>query len=479
MSLEKQIEDRKRKLKELKEKGIEPYPHKYEFTARASEIKQRFEDFQDKQVRIAGRTVSARKHGKTIFSNILDDVNIQIYLRKDTLGDKYDIFELFDIGDFIGVAGKVFKTRTGEITILVEDFTLLSKSLRPLPEKWHGLKDIEARYRQRYIDLIANPVVKETFITRNNVIKIMKDFLNEHGFVEVETPILQPLYGGATARPFTTYHNVLNKELYLRIADELYLKRLIIGGFNKVYEFGKDFRNEGVDRFHNPEFTQLEAYQSYADYFDIMELLEELFERLSSEIKGGLSFEYQGNEINFKRPWKRIKFFEALLQKTGYDFKKKSLDEIQSKAEELNIVVDEGITKGKLYDIIFSKLVQQDCIQPTIVYDYPVELSPLAKRKEKDPGIAERFEPIICGLELGNAFSELNDPIEQRRRFEEQRRLRDLGDEEAHLLDEDFLTALEYGMPPTGGFGLGIDRITMIFTNSPSIRDVILFPQLR
>lgn len=481
MGLKEQIESRRRKVKELRKRSIEPYPYSFPVSVTPEAIKKKPSSYEGSQVTVAGRVISIRKHGKTIFSTIRgEEESIQIYLKYDELGEhKFELFELVDIGDFIGVKGKVFKTKTEEVTIFISDFTLLSKSLRPLPEKWHGLKDIETRTRQRYLDLVVNPEAKSVFKTRRKIIDFVRSFLNQRGYVEVETPVLQPIYGGAAAQPFSTHHRVLDKKLFLRIADELYLKRLIIGGFEKVYEICKDFRNEGMDRYHNPEFTQLEGYQAYSDYMEIMELVEELFKGLSLEIKGDTSFEYLGEKISFERPWKRVQYCETLREKLGKDPQTLSLSELRKAAKDYSLFVEEEVGRAKLIDLLFSKLVQPELIQPTMVYDYPIEISPLAKRKRDDSELTERFEPFICGIELGNAFSELNDPVEQRKRFEEQAKQRELGDLESHPLDEDFLKALEYGMPPTGGFGLGIDRVTMIFTNSSSIRDVILFPLLR
>lgn len=481
MGLREHIDSRKRKIEELRKRNIEPYPYSFSVSATPEAIKDGYSGYEGNEVSVAGRIISIRKHGKAVFATVKgEEESIQIYLKYDEVGaEKFELFEFIDVGDFIGVRGRVFKTRTGEITIATSDFVILSKALRPLPEKWHGLRDIETRTRQRYLDLLVNPKAKEAFKTRSKIIEVIRDFLNRKGYIEVETPILQPIYGGAAARPFSTYHNVLDKKLYLRIADELYLKRLIIGGFPKVYEISKDFRNEGMDRYHNPEFTQLEGYQAYSDYIQIMELIEEFFEELCLKIKGDTSFEYLGKKISFKRPWRRVRYLEILSEKLGKDLRSLSLEEMRDEVKRLSLPVEREAGKSKLIDLLFSKLVQPELIQPTIVHDYPIEMSPLAKRKRGNPELAERFEPFVCGMELGNAFSELNDPLEQRKRFEEQAKLRVFDGEETHPIDEDFLKALEYGMPPTGGFGLGIDRVTMIFTNSRSIRDVILFPLLR
>lgn len=481
--LDWQREQRIRKLEKLRSSGINPYPYKFEVSHSSREIIDDFEalNSSEREVSVAGRLMTIRKHGKVCFAHIQDGTGqIQIYLRVNELGEGLDNFyRFFDIGDFIGVKGTVFRTRTGEVTIQVKDFQLLSKSLRPLPEKWHGLRDKELRYRRRYLDLIMNPQVRETFVTRSRVIQAMRRFLDQRGFLEVETPILQPIYGGASARPFTTYHNALDIDLYLRIADELYLKRLIVGGFERVYEFGKDFRNEGMDRFHNPEFTQLELYQIYADYYDMMEITEEMICTVAEEILGTWVIEYQGERIDLTPPWRRVRFFEAIEEYVGVDLYGKDEVEIRRIGGELGLELGERFGMGKMLDEIYSELVEPRLIQPTFVMDHPVELSPLAKRHREDPRFAERFELVICGKEMGNAFSELNDPLDQRQRFMEQMEMRRQGDEEAQVLDEDFLMALEYGMPPTGGLGLGIDRLVMLFTDSPSIRDVILFPQMR
>lgn len=475
---------RREKLSKLKEKNLNPYPYSFKRTHLSAEIIQNFETLSQnsRTVTVAGRIVTFRYHGKTSFFHLLDNQGkIQVYVKADEIGEeKFSLLDLFDIGDIIGVSGTVFKTKTGEITVRTTDLVMLSKSLRPLPEKWHGLQDKELRYRQRYLDLIATPGVKEIFIKRAKITKAIRNFLDERGFVEVETPILQPMYGGASARPFKTYHNALGTELYLRIADELYLKRLIVGGFEKVYEFCKDFRNEGMDRNHNPEFTMIELYVAYADYNDIMELTENLIVHAAKEALGSSTITYQGNQINLTPPWKRISLYDSIKEKIGKDLSAKSGDEIFEIACDLNLnaKLDKN-NRGKLIEAIFEEKVQPDLIQPTFIIDYPVEMSPLAKRHRTNANLTERFEAFIAAGEVGNAFSELNDPIDQRARFEEQMKLRSLGDEEAQVLDEDFLKALEHGMPPCGGLGIGIDRLTMILTDSTSIRDVILFPQMK
>jgi lysyl-tRNA synthetase class 2 len=475
-----QVKFRKEHLDELKKKGINPYPYKFERTHTTEDLKTKFNSLENKEVSVAGRVMRIRSHGKSTFLDIQDAFDfVQIYFNKDTLSEDYEVVGLLDIGDFIGVKGKLMKTRTGEVTILVEELTVLAKSLHPLPEKWHGLSDREDRYRKRYLDLIANEESGEVFKKRTLIIQEIRNFLNERGFVEVETPILQPQYGGGFAKPFKTYQESLKKDLFLRIAYELYLKRLIIGGMEKVYEIGKDFRNESVDRSHNPEFTMLELYQAYADYYDMMEIVEALFERLMVLFVGSKELEYQGEKVSFKKGWQRLSYYGVLQEKTGIDFKGLSFSEIKKQAKKLNIEIEGLYTSGKVLDAIFSEVVEPTIDKPTFIMDYPKDISPLAKDKRDEEGVVERFEPFLFGMEIGNAYSELNDPIEQRNRFEGQSKLREKGDLETESLDEDFLTAMSYGMPPTGGLGLGIDRIVMILLNQPSIRDVILFPQLK
>ncbi len=474
---------RREKLKKLKERNINPYPYNFKRTHTSSEIIKNFEKLStdETEIKIAGRMISVRLHGKTLFLHLLDGAGkIQVYVKSDEVGkEKFELFDLFDIGDHLGVTGKVFKTRTGEVTIRATDFCILSKSLLPLPEKWHGLQDKEIRYRQRYVDLIVNEEVKKIFLVRTELIKAIRGFLDDLGFVEVETPILQPLYGGAFARPFTTHHHALNVDLYLRIADELYLKRLIVGGFEKVYEIPKTFRNEGMDKHHNPEFTMLELYQAYADYNDIMELYENLLNSVSKEVLGSTKFEFEGNQINLTPPWRRLPLLDSIKEYAGVDLTNKSEEEIRKIASDLNVKEDLSRSKGKLIEAIFETLVQPNLIQPTFITDYPVEMSPLAKKHREKEGLTERFELFIGGCEMGNAFSELNDPLDQRERFKQQMELAKRGDKEAQMLDEDFLRALEYGMPPTGGLGFGVDRLVMVLTNTHSIREVIFFPQMR
>lgn len=470
------------KLKKLKEKNINPYPYSFKRTHTSSEIIQNFETLSQQQteVKIAGRMISLRLHGQTLFFHLQDGGGkIQVYVKADEVGkDKFELFDLFDIGDFLGVTGKVFKTKTGEITVRASDFCILVKSMRPLPEKWHGLQDKELRYRQRYVDLIVNEDVKKIFLFRTELIRAIRKFLDNLGFVEVETPILQPLYGGAFARPFVTHHNALDIDLYLRIADELYLKRLIVGGFEKVYEISKSFRNEGMDRDHNPEFTMLELYQAYADYNDIMELYESLLNSVVTQVLGSNKFEFEGNQIDLTPPWRRIPLLDSINEYAEVDLTGKSEEEIRKAASQLHVKEDLNRPRGKLIEAIFETQVQPHLIQPTFITDYPVEMSPLAKYHREKEGLTERFELFMGGCEMGNAFSELNDPADQKERFLQQAELAKRG-EEAQILDEDFIRALEYGMPPTGGLGFGIDRLVMVLTNTHSIREVIFFPQMR
>ena len=472
------------KLERIKARGIDPYPPRVRRTHTAAEAVSEFEAGKtDGEIRLAGRLMSIRVMGKSTFAHIEDGSGrIQIYLRHDILGkEAYEFFRRdFDIGDFIEVTGQLFRTRTGEITLEVSDFKMLAKSLHPLPEKWHGLKDVETRYRQRYLDLIANKKVREIFVIRARIVSALRRFLDERGFLEVETPVLQPIYGGAAARPFVTYHNVLDQELYLRISDELYLKRLIIGGYERVYEIGKDFRNEGVSHKHNPEFTQLEFYQAYADYNDVMEMAEQMVAYVAQEVLGTTRITYQGNEIDLSPPWRRRSLREAIEEESGIDYEK--YPDAQSLYQAIKAIggnVEPKDNRGKLIDALLSNYVEPKLIQPTFLIDYPVEISPLAKRKPGHPDTVERFEGFVGGMEICNAFTELNDPLDQEERFLAQRRAYEAGDQEAHQMDRDWLTALSYGMPPTGGFGMGIDRLTMLLTDQVSIREVILFPHLR
>lgn len=470
------------KLDRLRQQGVDPFPRRYKRTIMADEAVERFEQLGGVELRLAGRIVGMRVMGRASFAHIMDGSGrIQIYARSDVLGEeRYQLFKALDVGDFLGVSGTLFQTRTGEVTVQVTDFELLAKSLRPLPEKWHGLTDVEKRYRQRYLDLISSPEVRRVFRIRSAVIASMRRFLQERGFIEVETPVLQPLYGGAAARPFETYHNALDRSLYLRIATELYLKRLIVGGFEKVFEIGKNFRNEGISVKHNPEFTVMESYEAYADYYDVMDMVEQMVQSIALDVLGTDLITYQGNQISLKPPWKRITLRDAILEHSGIDIAQFPTQEaLYSKMVELNVRVVPGMPRGKLVDDLLSAFVEPKLIQPTFVLDYPAELSPLAKKKADDPTLVERFEGFIGGLELANAFTELNDPIDQRERFVRQLEDRAAGDEEAHILDEDFILALEHGMPPTGGLGIGVDRLVMVLTDQYSIREVILFPQLR
>ncbi len=479
------------KLLKIKEKGINPYPKRFDRTHTVREIQEEFAA--GMHVTTAGRLIALRGHGKSSFANIIDDSDkIQLYFKKDILNEKYSMLELLDLGDFIGIQGTTFITKTGEPTIVVEDIILLSKSIAPLPEKWHGLQDKELRYRQRHIDFIVNPEAKRAIKMRSKIVSQIRRFLDDKGFLEIETPILQPLYGGAFAEPFKTYYRTLNRDFFLRISDELYLKRLICGGLNKVYEISKDFRNEGQDRLHNPEFTQLELYEAYKDYTDMKTLVEELFSNLAKNLFGTNKITYQGLDIDLTPPWKTLTYFDAIKEYTGYDLYNADYEYLKKTAQSLEIDIDESplvmgskknleesYIRDKLIDKIFGDRVMPKIEQPTFIIDYPKSISPLAKEKNDNPDLVERFEPAIAGIEIGNAFSELNDPLEQEKRFKEQMSMREGGDKEAQILDEDFLKAIAVGMPPTGGLGLGIDRICMIFTNSKSIKDVISFPQMR
>ena len=474
------IEQRIAKLKAIREAGTDPYPYKFKVSHPSHSIKESFEVLSTGggAVSVAGRLMSKRPHGKAAFGHIRDLAgDIQVYFKLDDLGAaKFGLLEAVDIGDILGVTGTVFKTRTGEITIHAADLTLLAKSIRPLPEKWHGLKDKETRYRQRYVDLFANLDVRKVFLRRARAIACIREFLNARGFIEVETPILQPIYGGADASPFTTRHNALDMDLYLRIADELYLKRLLVGGLERVYEISKDFRNEGMDRTHNPEFTQLELYQAYADYEDMMDLFEEMVETTCRAVVGASELTYQGQELSFKRPWRRQRVEDAVREYAGVDLAKDTDDRLRRVCAECEGIAEANwanAPRALLIDEIIDHFVQPKLVEPTLLCDYPVEISPLAKISRHDERFAERFEPFAMGIELGNAFSELNDPIQQRERLECQRR------SSAEPVDLDFIRALEYGMPPAGGLGVGIDRLVMILTDSYSIRDVILFPPMR
>lgn len=487
--LNEQRTQRIQKLETLREMGIQPYGTRFDVTHRVEPLmashgsKTKDELDQDKiECCIAGRIVALRRFGKAAFASLQEGAHrLQVYLKKDVLGDNsFRLSQELDLGDWIGVEGHLFRTKTDELTIEVQKLTFLSKGLRPLPEKWHGLTDIETRYRQRYVDLIANPEVHKIFETRSRLISGIRHYLTEHGFLEVETPMMQPIPGGATARPFVTHHNALGADLYLRVAPELYLKRLIVGGFRRVFEINRNFRNEGISTIHNPEFTMLEFYQAYANHHDLMTLTEQLFAKLGQEICGTMKLEYQGQTIDLTPPWRHLPFFDAVLEYNQFDRTiLESREAAEAGAKQLGLEVPKGATLIGILNIIFEETVESKLIQPTFITDYPTEISPLSRRKDSDPSLTDRFELFIAAREIANGFSELNDPIDQRQRFEEQVAQREAGDDEAHYLDEDFVRALEYGMPPTAGEGIGIDRMVMLFTNQASIRDVILFPQLR
>jgi lysyl-tRNA synthetase class 2 len=484
-------EQRRLKLERLRARGIDPYPHRFEQTHTAQEAvrilerreKENIAGGEKESVKVAGRIMAVRKMGKASFLDIRDGSGkIQLLIQSAALNEaRQELFKDLDIGDIIGVEGTLLRTRTGEPTIAVAGFVLLSKSLQPLPEKWHGLSDTETRYRQRYIDLIANSEVKEIFRTRSAAIAAVRRFLDGRGFLEVETPVFQPSAGGALATPFVTHHNALDQDFYMRIATELHLKRLIVGGFDKVYEIGRIFRNEGISTTHSPEFTMLESYEAYADYTDVMKMLEEMISSVSREVLGTMEIKYGENAVNLKPPWRRVTLRDAVKEYSGIDFViYPTASGLREKMRSLNIEADPAYNWAKLVDELLKTHVKPRLIQPTIIYDYPVSMSPLAKNKPGEERVVERFQAYAGGsIELGNAYSELNDPIEQRARFEEQMKERRGSDPEQWTIDEDFLTALEYGMPPTGGLGVGIDRLVMLLTNQQSIREVILFPQLR
>ncbi|MCX7697706.1 MAG: lysine--tRNA ligase [Bacteroidales bacterium] len=497
MHLSEQEVIRREALNQLRSLGIEPYPAElFPVNITIEEIRKNAESFaqEKKQVCVAGRIMLRRIMGAASFVDIQDETGkIQLYIKRDDIcpGDDKTLYntvfkKLLDIGDIIGVEGFVFFTNMGELSIHVQSFKLLSKSLRPLPivkekdeKTFDAFTDPEQRYRNRTVDLIVNPWVKQVFVQRSRIIKLIRTFLDERGYLEVETPILQPIYGGATARPFVTYHNALHTKLYLRIANELYLKRLVTGGFHGVYEIGKDFRNEGMDRFHNPEFTQLELYVAYKDYIWMAELVEEMIEYIVQSLFGTTKIVYDEKEIDFKRPWKRLTMYDAIQEYTGYDISNADEQELKRIAQNIGIEIDPYMGKGKIIDKIFGETVEPKLISPTFIMDYPIEMSPLAKKHRSKPGLVERFEVIVNGKELCNAYSELNDPIDQRERFIEELKLREKGDEEAMVIDEDFLKSMEYGMPPMAGLGIGIDRLTMLLTNTTSIQEVIFFPQMK
>ena len=482
--INEQMQVRINKMHQIEEKGWKPFGHKFEWTHHAQDIADQFEELTANEtvVRLSGRVMAIRGHGKTCFIDLMDKTGrIQLYVRKDALGEEnYTLIKLMDIGDIIGVAGTVFRTHMGELSVKAVALELLSKSLRPLPEKWHGLKDVEMRYRQRYVDLIVNPEVRRTFVLRSQIIKSVREILDGRDFLEVETPIMHSIAGGAAARPFITYHNALDMQLYMRIAPELYLKRLIVGGMERVYELGRVFRNEGIDIKHNPEFTMVEIYQAYADYNDLMHLTETIVSQTAQKVLGTMKISYEGQEIDLTPPWNRMTMIEAVAKYTGQDFSGiKDLDEVRKMADAINVPYEKTFGIGKIINACFEEHVEEKLIQPTFITGHPKEISPLAKSSEADPEITDRFEGFIYAREICNGFSELNDPIDQRERFQKQVEDRAAGDDEAHMMDDDFVTALEYGLPPTAGLGIGIDRMVMLFTNSHTIRDVILFPTMK
>ena len=484
-----EFKDRLAKAEELRRLGVDPYPNDFKPTATCDAVIKEFAGLSREEleaakntVALAGRVMAKRDFGKASFVQIQDrSGKLQAYMRRDVLGDElFAIFKKCDVGDIIGVEGTLFRTKTDELTVEASKMKLLAKGLSPLPEKWHGLKDVESRYRQRYLDLIVNPRVKEVFLKRSRIIRFIRNFLVGKDFVEVETPMLQPLPGGAAARPFATHHNALDMELYLRIAPELYLKRLLVAGMERVFEINRNFRNEGISTRHNPEFTMLEFYQGYATYEDLMVLTEEMISKLVADIHGSMSIEYQGMVLDFTPPWERISVRDAIVRYSDarpdiFTDKEKAL----ALASRLGLDIPPAFSHGKVLIEIFEKVAEPEMVQPTFVTHYPLDVSPLARRNAEDPSVVDRFELLVMGNEIANAFSELNDPVDQRERFLAQIKEREAGDTEAHLMDEDFLKALEYGMPPAAGEGIGIDRLVMILTDSPSIRDVILFPQLR
>jgi len=480
------IRQRREKLEALRRSGIDPFGGRYPVTHWARGLAERLGSASEEELKgvglvsLAGRVVAMRHHGKTCFAHLMDQTGrIQLYARADGLGDEYARFVELDAGDFIGVTGEMFRTRTGELTVAVKTVSFLAKSLRPLPEKWHGLKDVETRYRQRYVDLIVNTEAREIFLMRARLIRAMRAFLDARGFLEVETPMMQPIPGGAIARPFKTHHNALGMDLYLRIAPELYLKRLLVGGFERVYEINRNFRNEGTSTLHNPEFTTLEFYQAYADYTDLMELTEALFVDLAHSLRGSLTLTWGEHPLDLKPPWRRLAFFDGLSEALGLRVTPETDVAAVARAAAARGIVHDERPAPKLWKEAFETLVEPTLIQPTFVVDFPTELSPLAKRKRDNPLLVDRFELFVAQHEMANAYSELNDPVDQLARFREQAGLQARGDDEAHWLDEDYVRALEYGMPPASGEGIGIDRLLMMFANQPSIREVILFPLLR
>nr|WP_263323914.1 lysine--tRNA ligase [Neobacillus sp. Marseille-Q6967] len=480
---------RREKMNSMREKGLDPFGKRYDRTNHIKELVEEYGEVEKEEleaknvsVALAGRMMTKRGKGKAGFANIQDLTGqIQVYVRQDAVGEaSYEIFDSSDLGDIIGVKGTLFKTKVGELSVKVQEFEFLTKALRPLPDKFHGLKDVEQRYRQRYLDLIVSEDSRATFITRSKIIQAMRRYLDDHGYLEVETPMMHSIAGGASARPFITHHNALDMELYMRIAIELHLKRLIVGGLEKVYEIGRVFRNEGVSTRHNPEFTMIELYEAYADYRDIMSLTENLIAHIAQEVLGTTTVQYGEYEVDLKPEWKRLHMVDAIKEYTGVDFwKETSVEEARQLAKEHGVEITEHMLYGHIVNEFFEQKVEEKLIQPTFIYGHPVEISPLAKKNDEDPRFTDRFELFIVAREHANAFTELNDPIDQRERFEAQLKEREQGNDEAHEMDEDFVEALEYGMPPTGGLGIGVDRLVMLLTNSPSIRDVLLFPLMR
>ncbi|MBG9508063.1 lysyl-tRNA synthetase [Bacillus thuringiensis] len=487
--LNDQLLVRREKLHNLREQGIDPFGKRFERTNSTTDLVSLYGEFSKEEleekeitVSIAGRIMTKRGKGKVGFAHIQDlHGQVQIYVRKDTVGDEeYELFTTADLGDLVGIEGKVFKTNVGELSVKATGFTLLTKSLRPLPDKYHGLKDVEQRYRQRYLDLITSMESRETFVTRSKIIREMRRYLDDNGYLEVETPMMHAIAGGASARPFTTHHNALDMELYMRIAIELHLKRLIVGGLEKVYEIGRVFRNEGVSTRHNPEFTMIELYEAYADYNDIMKLTENMVAHIAKKVLGTTTIQYGDYEINLEPEWTRLHMVDAIKQHSGADFwTPMSVEEARELAKEHNVEIKDTMEVGHIINEFFEQKVEDKLIQPTFIYGHPVEISPLAKKNDEDPRFTDRFELFIVAREHANAFTELNDPIDQKERFEAQLKEREQGNDEAHMMDDDYIEALEYGMPPTGGLGIGIDRLVMLLTNAPSIRDVLLFPAMR
>lgn len=482
--INEQMQVRLDKMHKIEEHGWLPFGHKFEWSHHAADIAEQFEELSANEaiVRLAGRVMAIRGHGKTCFMDLMDKSGrIQLYVRKDAIGEEnYALIKMMDIGDIVGVSGTVFRTHMGELSIKAVSLEMLSKSLRPLPEKWHGLKDIEMRYRQRYVDLIVNPEVRDTFVKRSQIIKSVREILDNRDFLEVETPIMHSIAGGAAARPFITYHNALDMQLYMRIAPELYLKRLIVGGMERVYELGRVFRNEGIDIKHNPEFTIVEIYQAFADYKDMMELTETIVSQTAQKVLGTMKITYEGQEIDLTPPWNRMTMIEAVAKYTGQDFTGVTdIEEARKMAAAINVPIEKTYGIGKIINACFEEHVEDKLIQPTFITGHPKEISPLAKSSVENPEITDRFEGFIYAREICNGFTELNDPIDQRERFVKQVEERKAGDDEAHMMDEDFVNALEYGLPPTGGLGIGIDRLVMFLTDSTSIRDVLFFPHMR